>query len=349
MTANGDGTENKEVELGEDVKEEPKVAPKDYVYDPTSPPEEPYMELEAIAQLHAASNISVESVEKSVGLSKEEAEERLQKYGRNLLTPPPRIPEWKRLLLQFTNTFLILLNTCGVLSIVSFVIAGDNTNLYLGIVLFVVVFLTGYAQFHEEGKAYKIIDSFSKMLASDCTVIRDGKEETVPTDTLVPGDLVKIKNGDRVPADLVLLICRGLKAECSSLTGESEPISCTDKPSPEGMSYFECKNVAFNSSLCFDGMAIGVVFRTGDHTGIGTIAKLASQTNQRESTLQREVRRFVQFVAVVSVTMATICFVISIFVQNAKSGNQIVKSKLITGVRRLLYPTTLLASFFSFP
>ena len=89
-------------------------------------------------------------------------------------------------------------------------------------------------------------------------------------DQLVPGDIVKVKNGDKVPADLVLLLCQGLKAECSSLTGEWEPISCTDKVSVEGIPYFECKNVAFNGSLCFDGMMIGLVFCTGNHMGTGT-------------------------------------------------------------------------------
>ena len=174
-------------------------------------------------------------------------------------------------------------------------------------------------QFHEEGKALQIADSFSKMLATNCTVIRDGKEQEVGVDVLVPGDLVVVKNGEKIPADLVLLLCRSLKVECSALTGESEPIPSSDKVSTKTTSMFDCKNMVFNSSLCFDGMGIGVVVRTGDATAIGTIAKLASDTDHGESTLQREVRMFIQRIAFISISMAAICFVVSVFVQGAVS------------------------------
>jgi sodium/potassium-transporting ATPase subunit alpha len=178
-----------------------------------------------------------------------------------------------------------------------------------------------FIQFHEEGKAFQIADSFSKMLATNCTVVRDGKEQEVGVDVLVPGDIVVVKNGEKIPADMVLILCRSLKVECSALTGEAEPISSSDKVSSTTKSMFDCKNMVFNSSLCFDGMGIGVVVRTGDATAIGTIAKLASDTVQGESTLQREVRTFVERIALISITMAVICFVGSVFIQGAVSIN----------------------------
>ena len=289
---------------------------------PTLP--ELFLDLKDIADLHPESHIDVTSAEHSHGLSSKEAEERLATYGKNVLTPPPKTPEWLLLLRQFKNTFLILLNVSALLSVIAYVVAGDITNLYLGIVLFVVVFLTGYGQYHEESKAHKILDSFTQMLATNCEVIRDGSQQSVNVDTLVPGDLVVIKNGNKVPADMVLLLCRSLKTECASLTGESEPISCTDRPSPPDTRIYECKNMVFNSSSCFDGMAIGLVLRTGDNTAIGTIAKLASDTKQRESTLQKEVRKFVELIAIIAVSMATICFVASIFIQDANTTDEIV-------------------------
>jgi len=241
--------------------------------------EEPYLTVDEIAARNLLSNINVSDIEKSGGLPSEEAAERLKQYGKNVLTPPPKMPEWKRFLLQFKNLFMVLLNTCGVLSLIAFLLQTDKadmTNLYLAIVLFLVVFLTCYLQFHEEGKAYKVMESFSKMLAVSSTVFRDGKQQEIPVSELVIGDLVLIKDGDKVPADLVLLLCRGLKAECSSLTGESEPISCNDHVSPKETRMFECKNVAFSSSLCFDGMAIGIVVRTGDNTVSETSVLLSS-------------------------------------------------------------------------
>jgi magnesium-transporting ATPase (P-type) len=106
-------------------------------------PQEPYMTLPEIAKVHADSHIDVANIEASRGLSSKDAAVRLDLYGRNILTPPPKIPEWKRLLLQFTNMFLMLLNGCGVLSVIAYVLTKDKINLYLATVLFVVVFLTG--------------------------------------------------------------------------------------------------------------------------------------------------------------------------------------------------------------
>ncbi|MCE2998117.1 MAG: HAD-IC family P-type ATPase, partial [Flammeovirgaceae bacterium] len=252
-----------------------------------------------------------------------EALKRLSIHGKNVLTPPPRIPEWLRLLQQYQSLFLILLIISALLSLVAFFILGGNTNLYLAIVLLTVVFLTGLLQFHEEGKALQVMDSFKNLLATNCTVYRDDRQKTIDVADLVPGDLVMITSGDKVPADMVLLLCRGLKVECSSLTGESEPISCSDQPSAKDTRKFECKNVVFNGSLCFDGMAIGLVVSTGDKTAIGTIAKLASDTKTRESVLQREVRNFVKLVAIIAVAMASISFVAAVLLQGANTTEAI--------------------------
>ncbi|KAG7344599.1 P-type HAD superfamily ATPase [Nitzschia inconspicua] len=284
---------------------------------------ESYSSLRDISTLHQQSNINLQDLEKCGGLSSEEVLKRLMIHGKNILTPPPQKPEWKRFLEQFTNLFLLLLVASGVLSLIASLVLGDITSLYLAVVLFVVVFLTALLQFHEEGQANKVMESFSKLLATSCVAFRDGHQKTVNVEELVPGDVVLIKNGDKVPADMVLLLCRGLKVECSSLTGESEPISCTDKPSSNGTRLFECRNVVFSGSLCFDGMAVALVLSTGDHTAIGTIAKLASETKRRTSVLQNEVRNFVKLVAFIALTLATSSFVISIFVQDAKTVDQI--------------------------
>ena len=295
--------------------------------------EEPFMDIVLIAGSNPQSKIDLADIEKSHGLSPEDVAKRLEQFGKNLLTPPKRIPEWQRFLLQFKKTFMVLLSACSLLSFISFGLQADKsdlTSLYLALVLFVVIVLTCFLQFHEEGKANEVIDSFSKMLAKRCTVIRDGRQKTVAVDEIVPGDLVLVKNGDKVPADLVLLLCRGLKVDCSSLTGESKPISCSDRVSSPGTPWSECKNLAFNGSLCFDGMAIGLVVRTGDETAIGAVAKLASSTENRESTLQVEVRKFVSLIAVVALSMASACFVASVFLSGARTKEQIL-SILING------------------
>ena len=94
---------------------------------------EAYLKLDEISKLHAASNIDRAAIERSDGFSSDEAARRLEVYGKNAFTPPPRTPEWKRFLQQFQNIFLILLIISGLLSIVAFLVLGDTTNLYLAI------------------------------------------------------------------------------------------------------------------------------------------------------------------------------------------------------------------------
>ena len=296
---------------------------------------EPYLRLEEIANLHPERRINITALDQSRGLTAEEAKKRLNLYGKNVLSPPPKIPEWKRFLQQFQNLFLILLILSALLSFAAYAIVGGVTNIYLGSVLLAVVLLTGLLQFHEEGKALHVIDSFKNLLATTCTVYRDGHHKVVDVSELVPGDLVLVTNGDKIPADMVLLLCRGLKVECSSLTGESEPISCSDQPSAKNTRKFECKNLVFNSSLCYDGMAIGLVLNTGDRSAIGTIAKLASETKARESVLQREVRNFVKLVGIIALSMAALAFVIAVILQGANT-TEAVFSLLLNGFLTIL-------------
>ncbi|KAL7564603.1 hypothetical protein ACA910_017945 [Epithemia clementina (nom. ined.)] len=284
---------------------------------------EPFSSLEDIALLHPQSRIDTSNLERSRGLTAEEASRRLNVYGKNVLTPPPKTPEWLRFLQQFNNLFLILLIICAVLSLISYALFDDINNLYVGIVLLVVVFLTGVEGYHEEGKALKTIDSFTKILATKCRVIRDGKHDEVEASSLVPGDIILVKDGEKIAADLVMLQCRGLKTDCSMITGEAELVNCTDNPSKPGTEMFECLNLGFNGSLCFDGSAVGLVLKTGDSTAIGTFAKLVSETEARASPLEVEVRNFVKLVGFIALSIASIAFVVSVLKQGADTVDEV--------------------------
>jgi magnesium-transporting ATPase (P-type) len=97
-------------------------------------------------------------------------------------------------------------------------------------------------------------------------VIRDGQERSLPADQLVVGDIVPIRSGARVPADIRIIHCNSLKLETSSITGESEAIEFTSEIANENVSVFDAKNIAFNGSFCMDGEGVGVVIRIGDKT-----------------------------------------------------------------------------------
>eukprot|EP00644_Phytophthora_capsici_P012019 jgi/Phyca11/543559/estExt2_Genewise1Plus.C_PHYCAscaffold_120436 len=215
--------------------------------------------------------------------------------------------------------FMILLSVAGLLSLIAYFIDVSTTlNLYLSIVLFAIVLVTCTITFLQARSTSKVMDSFKNMLPLQCSVVRDGVNQTIPAEELVVGDLVWVRNGDKVPADLRILLCSNLKVENSSLTGESELISISSDTQEDSVSHLECKNVVFNGSLCFDGSALGLVLAIGDKTVIGRIAELATSTTTRETNMQREVKTFVRFISVLAVAMASILFVVGVIRKGAE-------------------------------
>ncbi|KAJ0404955.1 hypothetical protein ATCC90586_002714 [Pythium insidiosum] len=272
-----------------------------------------YVELPDLVTRSSDTKIDLEDLEKSAGLSSAQIGALREAQGFNRLTPPKRVPDYILFLSQFLDLFMILLNVAGILSLIAYLIDKSvMINLYLAIVLFVIVFGTCTMTFMQARSTSKVMDSFTNMLPQKSTVMRDGKSQLVPAEELLVGDLVWVRNGDKVPADIRILLCSNLKVENSSLTGESELVPLTAKKMDDSVAPLECKNIAFNGSLCFDGSALGIVVSIGDNTVIGRIAKLASSTTQRETNMQREVKRFVHFIAVLAVTMAAILFAIGV-------------------------------------
>lgn len=165
---------------------------------------------------------------------------------------------------------MVLLHVAGWLSLgVYFYDTTVPLNLYLALVLFGIVVLQCSITYIQERKTHEVMQSFKKMLPTNCTVRREGHEKQMSADYLVPGDIVVIKAGDKIPADLRLLHVSALKVECSSITGESEPVACTSQNAKQGTPSNESTNLAYSSSFCMDGQAVGVVYATGDNSMIG--------------------------------------------------------------------------------
>lgn len=156
------------------------------------------------------------------------------------------------------------------------------------------------------------MESFKKMAPTFATVIREGIKIRVATEDLVPGDLVEIKTGDKIPADIRITQCRGLRVENSSITGESEPVTRTDYPSDENP--LESSNVAFFSSFAVDGSGTGIVIATGDQTMIGRLAGLTSQLEKTETPIAKEIKHFVQIIVIVSVLCGVLFFGLSLVI-----------------------------------
>jgi sodium/potassium-transporting ATPase subunit alpha len=157
----------------------------------------------------------------------------------------------------------------------------------------------------------KIVASFSKMQPTIATVKRNGIEIQLNAEELVPGDIVRIRLGEKVPADCRLISCDDLQVNTSQLTGESAPVTCTLKCT--NMNLMESTNIIFYSSLVVQGAGEAIVINIGDATVIGQIGKMTQGTGGSETTgLHREINRFVLFViaaALISVILLWITWV----------------------------------------
>lgn len=220
------------------------------------------------------------------GLNKEQVLVSLEKFGPNTLTPPKSDSEWKKFCAQLFGGFSLLLWIGAILCFTAYTIqihTLENVlpdNLYLGLVLTIVVFVTGCFAYIQERKSSKIMDSFKRMVPQYARVIRDGIKDTIKVEQVVVGDLVEISAGDQVPADIRIVSCRQCKVDNSSLTGESEPqMRSTDYVNDNPIEAF---NLAFFSTNCIEGSAQGIVISTGDRTVMGRIAGLAAGLDVRK-------------------------------------------------------------------
>ncbi|XP_033027947.1 potassium-transporting ATPase alpha chain 2 isoform X2 [Lacerta agilis] len=250
------------------------------------------------------------------GLPSSRAAEVLARDGPNALTPPKSTPEIIKFLKQMIGGFSILLWLGAILCWIAFGIqylhhdAGAFNNLYLGVVLALVVVLTGMFAYYQEAKSTNIMASFGKMIPQRALVLRDAEKKDISAEELVVGDIVEIKGGDRIPADIRIITSQGCKVDNSSLTGESEPQSRSSEYTHENP--LETKNIAFYSTTCLEGTATGMVINTGDNTIIGRIASLASGVGNEKTPIAIEIEHFVHIVAAVAISIGVVFFIISV-------------------------------------
>ncbi|TFK34868.1 aminophospholipid-transporting P-type ATPase [Crucibulum laeve] len=250
----------------------------------------------------------------SYGLTSEEAKARLERDGRNVLTPPKKKSALRKFMDRLLTMFNILLIVAGVLEYVLLGIdfKANFQNTYLGGILILVAFVNATIDFYQIQKSEAILASFLAMIPPSCRVVRDGAISSIPAADLVKGDIVLLRTGDKTPADLLLFSATDLKVDNSSLTGESEPQERFPLPDGSQSRPVEAENLAFNSTLVVNGEAWGIVVRTGDHTFIGQIASLTGGESGNESPLAVEIGQFVVVVSCIAVVFAVVFFAVGI-------------------------------------
>nr|CAD7570997.1 unnamed protein product [Timema californicum] len=291
-----------------------------------SRPKEKHKKAESLADLKEELDIDFHQISKEElcrrfgthpnnGLTHAKAKEILLRDGLNTLTPPKVKPEWVKFCKNLFGGFSLLLWAGTFLSLMSYVMLAatsdkpDEENLYLGLVLAAVVIITGMFSYFQERKSSKIMESFKSMVPQFATVVREGEKVTLRAEELVRGDVVEIKSGDRVPADVRIIECQGLKVDNSSLTGESEPQSRSPECTNENP--LETKNLAFFSTNCVEGLGKAIVISCGDNTVMGRIAGLASGLETGDSPIAKEIHKFIRLITALACCLGITFFVVA--------------------------------------
>jgi len=249
------------------------------------------------------------------GLTDDQVAKGIREHGLNQLTPPPTTPEWIKFCQCLFSGFAMLLWFGAILCFLAYGIQASayeeppDDNLYLGIVLSAVVTVTGIFSYYQEAKSAKIMESFKNLVPQYAVVRRNGEKITVKAAELTLGDIVDIKFGDRVPADLRVIEARGFKVDNSSLTGESEPQ--TRSPEFTNENPLETRNLAFFSTNAVEGTAIGMVVNIGDNTVMGRIAGLASGLEGGQTPIAKEIEHFIHIITAVAVFLGVSFFIIA--------------------------------------
>lgn len=239
------------------------------------------------------------------GLSTQEAKRRLEKFGPNTLSAPRHASALRRFLLQFAQPLMYILLIAA--AVTSFLGEYVDAAVIAGVVV-----LNAVAGFLQEAKAERAIEALSQMILTEATVRRNGNKSRINSAELVPGDVVLLEAGDRVPADVRLFKVRNLQVDEAALTGESVPVyKHPDRVAWETI-LAERKNLAFAGTLVISGQGEGLVWATGDGTETGRIARLVQDAVILETPLTRKIAQFSKVLLWVILGLATITFGIGI-------------------------------------
>ncbi|MUG95934.1 HAD-IC family P-type ATPase [Scytonema sp. UIC 10036] len=239
------------------------------------------------------------------GLSSPQVKQKLVKFGTNELTAKKTKPWWFKFLLQFNQPLLIILLCAGLVKALS----GSLVNAG---VIWGVTTTNAIIGFVQESKAEGAIAALAKAITTETTVIRNGQKIRIPSQELVPGDIVLIASGDKVPADLRLIEAKNLQIDESGLTGESVAVEKMTSVLKSETPLAERKNMAYAGGFVTFGQAKGIVVATGNNTETGHISQLMEQHTDISTPLTRKFDKFSQNWLRVVLGLATLTFVVGL-------------------------------------
>lgn len=262
-------------------------------------------------------NLTAESALKTMhsrpeGLNNDEASARLAEYGKNTLGPHRRVHLARRLLDELASFFAVILWIAAIISLVAARLNHQPEMNTLAVAILGVIVVNAIFSLWQSLKAERALEALERILPRNSFVLRENKWTIYSTETLVPGDVVEIREGDRAGADLRLIESHHLRVDTSHITGESLPSFRNAHPDPTSESLL-AKNLVLAGMRIVSGRAHGVVFATGERTEFGKIARLTLSTTPRASPLQAELHRVSRRIAVLAVGAGIVFFLLGWF------------------------------------
>ncbi|KAI9825267.1 MAG: hypothetical protein M1832_001301 [Thelocarpon impressellum] len=247
----------------------------------------------------------------TAGLSDDQAKRRLGEHGKNTPSLPPTHLS-RQIFGYFFKGFGSILLIASILVFIAWKPLGNppaKANLALAIVLLAVFIIQAVFNAWQDWSSSRVMASITSMLPDDCLLMRDGNQATVTATDIVPGDVLFIKAGNKLPADVRFVeISSDAKFDRSILTGESLPLPGTVESTDDN--YLETRCIGMQGTHCISGSAIGLVVATGDHTVFGRIAKLTNDPKTGMTPLEREVLRFVIIITTIMLSMIVLVIIV---------------------------------------
>ncbi|MGH6845330.1 MAG: HAD-IC family P-type ATPase, partial [Methylocella sp.] len=244
----------------------------------------------------------------TAGLDDTEASRRLAKYGQNSLPTARKRGPLMRFLLQFNNVLVYVLLAAGFIKLMMGLWV--DSSIILGVVV-----INGLLGFIQEGKAEKSLDSIRNLLSAEARALRDGHSRMIPAEDLVPGDIVFLESGNKVPADLRLVEVKNLRTEEAALTGESVPSDKSTAAVSAKATVGDRAGMAYSGTLVVSGRATGIVVATGSQTELGRINQLLAGVSALETPLLLQIKKFGYAITAIILVVSALTFAYGRFVE----------------------------------
>lgn len=240
------------------------------------------------------------------GLSPEDAEKRLEEYGKNELKEKEKVSVFRLFLSQFKSILILILVIAAIVS----ALLGEAID--AAVILFT-VFLAGILGFVQEYRAEKAIELLKSLTSPEATVVRNGSEKKIPSTYLVPGDIILLQTGDRIPADARIIEEFNLKVDESSLTGESVPVQKVIDALPAGTSEADRNNMVYAGTAVAYGRGKAVITATGMKTSFGELAGLLGTIERSRTPLQESLDKFGRWIGGATIVIVAFVAVLGVF------------------------------------